>query len=144
LRYWDTSAIVPLLLEERGSALARAWLEDDPQIVTWALTRLEIAATVERLARDGVISAGERRRIHEAFERFSAMWAEVTDILATRSRAMALLARQVLHSADAAQLGAAWLAAEGDPTALEFVCFDRALAGAAEREGFRVLTWPAT
>jgi len=143
MRYWDTSAIVPLLLDERGTALARAWLEEDPQIVTWALTRLEIVAGVERLAREGVISTAERRRLHAGFERFSAMWVEVTDILATRSRAMALLARQALHSADAAQLGAAWLASEGDPAALEFVCFDRALAAAAEREGFRVLTWPS-
>ena len=143
MRYWDTSAIVPLVVDERGTKLARAWLEGDPQIVTWALTRLEVAAVVERLAREQVITAAERRRLHEKFEEFSAMWAEVTDILATRSRALALLARQTLHSADAAQLGAAWLAAEGDPASLEFVCFDRGLAAAAEREGFRVLTWPS-
>jgi hypothetical protein len=52
------------------------------------------------------------------------------------------LARHALRAADSLQLGAALVASEGDPTSLEFVCLDRNLADAAEREGFVVKTWP--
>jgi predicted nucleic acid-binding protein len=44
-----------------------------------------------------------------------------------------------LRAADALQLGAAVVAAEGDPATLDFVTLDRRLANAAEREGFAIL-----
>jgi predicted nucleic acid-binding protein len=44
-----------------------------------------------------------------------------------------------LRAADALQLGSAIVAADGDPSSLEFVTFDRRLAEAALREGFPVL-----
>jgi hypothetical protein len=67
------------------------------------------------------------------------LWDEVEDLAAVRSRAMALLSRHPLRAAEAAQLGAALLAAEADPSSMTFVCLDEPLALAAEREGFRVL-----
>ncbi|MGB3551121.1 MAG: hypothetical protein WA993_10545 [Candidatus Binatus sp.] len=44
-----------------------------------------------------------------------------------------------LRAADALQLGAALVAADGDPQSLELVTLDRRLADAARREGFPVL-----
>jgi predicted nucleic acid-binding protein len=44
-----------------------------------------------------------------------------------------------LRAADALQLGAAIVAAEGDPSSLELVTLDHRLAEAAQREGFPVL-----
>ena len=44
-----------------------------------------------------------------------------------------------LRTADALQLGAALVAADGDPQSLELVTLDRRLADAARREGFPVL-----
>jgi hypothetical protein len=76
------------------------------------------------------------------FDGLAAAWGEVVDLLAVRTRATPLLARHTLRSADAAQLGAAIVASEGDPPSLVFACLDRDLARAAEREGFSVLTWP--
>ena len=42
--------------------------------------------------------------------------------------------------ADALQLGAAIVAAEGEPASLEFATLDRRLADAAAREGFQILS----
>lgn len=142
MRYWDTSALVPLIVDEPGTAIARTWLGEDPQVVTWGLTRLEIASAVERRAREGRITAAQRREVLARFEGLAAAWGEVVDLLAVRARAIPLLARHTLRSADAAQLGAAIVASEADPPSLAFACLDRDLARAAEREGFSVLTWP--
>jgi len=61
MRYWDTSALVPVLVQAAGSELAQAWLHEDAQVVTWALSRVELAEAIERRARQQRISAAERR-----------------------------------------------------------------------------------
>ena len=95
---------------------------------------------MERRFRQGELSREERRHCLDRFSSFSEQWDEVADLFATRSRAMALLARHSLRAADAAQLGAALLVAENDPASVTFVCLDELLSIAAEREGLRVLS----
>ncbi|HEX5043791.1 MAG TPA: type II toxin-antitoxin system VapC family toxin [Candidatus Polarisedimenticolaceae bacterium] len=140
MRYWDASAIVPLIVSEDRSAIAREWLSQDPGIVTWAWTRVELVSAVERRARRGELTRTERRACLDAFAGVAELWDEVVDLAAVRGRAIALLSRHSLRAADAAQLGAALVVAEGDPSALTFVCLDETLALAAEREGFPLLT----
>ena len=139
MRYWDASALVPVLVAEPDSEPARGWLSEDDHVVTWAWTRTEIVGAIERRGREGSLS---RRQRYEALERlhaFAAGWDEVTEILAVRARAEALLARHPLRAADAAQLGAALLIQEEECTgALTFVCLDQRLSLAAERESLRV------
>ncbi len=139
MRYWDASALVPLVVAEGSSGKARDWLKDDPEIVTWCWSSVELASAVERRFRQGKISREQRRGCLDRFLRVSREWDEVVDLFATRSRAIALLARHWLRAADAAQLGAALLVAENDPAGLSFVCLDERLAIAAEREGLRVV-----
>ena len=139
MRYWDASALVPLVIAEETSKLARAWLEEDSSVVTWGWTRVEMVGAVERRARDGSLNRQHRR---DALERIAALadaWDEVTDLLAVRSRAIPLLARHQLRAADAAQLGAALLLADPDPSSIPFVCLDDRLAAIAEREGLNVV-----
>ncbi len=141
MRYWDSSALVPLLIEEAGSKQARAWLREDPTILTWVWSRAEITSSVERRVREGRVTRDERRAILGRLEKLAADWDEVVDILAVRTRANALLARHPLRAADAGQLGAALLACEGEPGTLTLVCLDGRFAEAGEREGLRVLSW---
>jgi hypothetical protein len=138
VKYWDASALVPLLHEEPSSAQVRGWLKDDSVVVTWALTRLEIASAVERLVRQGTLDAAGRRRALSLLDRLAASWHEVTDLAAVRSRALSLVARHPLRAADAAQLAAALLVADPDPSSLVFVSLDLRLGDAAAREGLRV------
>ena len=131
-----------MLLEEPGSPLASSWRREDPEIAVWALTALELAAGLERRCRLGNAEQDNRRAVFERLDGWAGHWLEISDLVAVRRRARPLLARHSLRAADAAQLAAALVFAEDDPTGKSFVCLDRDLAHAAEREGFRVLTWP--
>jgi hypothetical protein len=130
---------VPLVIAEAASSTVREWLAQDPAIVTWAWTQVELVSAVERRARQGELTREQRRSCLDAFARIVELWDEVVDLAAVRTRAMALQSRHPLRAADAAQLGAALLVAEGDPSMMTFVCLDEPLALAAEREGLRVL-----
>ena len=139
MRYWDASALVPLLVSEPSTDLVRSWLADDGALVTWAWTRVEIASAIERRTREGALSRRDRRQVLERLDFFADTWDEVTEILAVRSRASLLLARHPLRAADAGQLGAALLVNEQlDGGLLSFMCLDRRLSEAAELEGLAV------
>ncbi len=143
MRYWDTSALAPLLVAEPGSDLAKPWLREDPSIVTWALTRTELSSSIERRAREGRLTAAQRKQLLRDINRLCDDAHEVTDVLAVRERAASLLAHHPLRAADACQLAAALLVAEAHSGApLAMVVLDRRLAVAADIEGLDVLSWP--
>lgn len=142
MRFWDASALVPLIVEEAGTELVRGWLEEDPDVALWGLTRLELVSAIERRAREGGLTRAGRNAALQIVERIAKDAHEVADMAAVRARAVPLLARHALRAADAAQLGAALLIADPEPASLTLVALDRRLAEAAEREGLRVLSWP--
>ena len=139
MRYWDASALVPLVVAETESDRVRGWLAEDGHIVTWAWTRTEIVSAIERRTREGLLSRPQRREVLGRFDDLAGQWDEVTDMLAVRSRANSLLARHPLRAADAGQLGAALLVHEQSAEPLTFVCLDQRLSSAAELEGLRIL-----
>ena len=138
MRYWDASALVPLIVSEPGSRLARTWLLEDDHVVTWAWTRTEITSAIERRTREGALTRAQRRVVLDRLRGLAAGWDEVVDVLAVRARANSVLARHPLRATDAGQLGAALLVSEQLPDPLVFLCLDRRLGEAAEREGLRV------
>ena len=139
MRYWDASALVPLIVAEPDSESVRTWLSEDDHIVTWVWTRTEIIGAIERRTREGSLSRLQRRDVLERFNAFADSWDEVTEVLAVRSRANALLARHPLRAADAGQLGAALLVQEQLAGPLTFVCLDQRLSSAAELESLQVI-----
>lgn len=143
MRYWDASALVPVVVAEAASDAVRSRLAEDPHVITWGWTRTEIVSAIERRTREGLLSRGQRRELLERFAVFAESWDEVTEILAVRARANALLARHPLRAADAGQLGAALLVQEQLAAPLTFVCLDVRLAHAAELEGLRAIPEPA-
>ncbi len=142
MRYWDASALVPLVVSELHSEVARSFARQDPVVVTWAWSKVEIVSAIERHAREGELSRSDRRRVLDRVDALSGAWEEVTDILSVRARAVPLLARHALRAADAAQLGAALLLRDQLGTDVPFVCLDGRLSLAAEREGLAVLPAP--
>ena len=139
MRYWDASALVPLIVGEADSDLVRGWLSEDDHIVTWVWTRTELTSAVERRTRDGLLSRSQRREVLERLGVLADGWDEVTEVLAVRTRANAVLARHALRAADAGQLGAALLVQEQLAGPLAFACRDQRLLSAAELEGLRIL-----
>jgi hypothetical protein len=130
-----------LIIAEAGSELVTTWLRDDPEVVIWGWTRVELASAVERRAREGRLNSAERRSALQRIERVANDAHEVLDLSAVRTRAAVALARHSLRAADAGQLAAALLVAEPLPSSLAMVVLDRRLADAAEREGLSVLSW---
>ena len=139
MRFWDSSALVPLLLSERDTARTERWLRDDSDVVVWTLTRVELLSALARRRRHEPAAARHlstaREELLVAWDR----WSEITAIDLVRRHAERLVETHPLRAADALQLGAALVAAEDDSTAIEFVTLDRQQALAAGREGFRVL-----
>ena len=137
MRFWDASAIVPLILQEAGStALAAAALEHD--MFVWWGTVAEVASAVARLERNGALTHDQVEVCLSRLDELCAEWAEVVPTDALRDLARRKLRMHVLKAADSLQLAAALTLARDEPGRLEFVCGDSRLAAAAAREGLRV------
>ena len=138
MRYWDSSALVSLLVDEAPSKARRAILREDPMILTWWLSAVECASALNRLHRNRAISVAGLDQALKRLRRLSAAWAEVQPGERVRSRALRLLRLHPLGAADALQLAASLVACEEEPAAMTFVCGDDRLAAAARNEGFSV------
>ncbi len=139
MKFWDSSALVPLVVAERSSDAAQQVFERDPELVVWWSTEIECVSALARRERDGgPIGA----TVTEALARLAALsigWREVQPAGHLRQIATRLLRVHPLRAADALQLAAAIVASEDQPASLQFVTLDDRLALAAEREGFTVV-----
>jgi hypothetical protein len=138
MRFWDASAVVPLLVEQPSSARARQLLAEDPALVVWWSTPVECASAVARLRREGVLPESVERDAMATLDLLRSGWHEIVPGDALRAQALRVLRLHPLRTADALQLAAA-LEWGGAPASGEMVCFDARLGEAAAREGFRVV-----
>jgi len=139
VRFWESSALVALVVEQRTSAQVRALEQEGVEAVAWVLSDVEVRSAIERLAREGTLTPEQARRDAQDSETVFRRLRTIDLIDAVKLRAKRLLARHALRAADALQLGAALLVADDNPESLEFVTLDERLAEAARREGFRIL-----
>ena len=139
MRFWEASAIVPLLVVEATSAERRKLLESDSEVVAWWGTRVECESALCRIERRGDLDTDRVWSARGRLAALSAAWHEVAPTEPVRSRAQSLLRLHALRAADALQLAAGLYAAERYPALAEYVCNDQRLAAAARREGLRVL-----
>lgn len=139
MRFWDSSAVVPLVTREWQSSRCRAWLREDSTMLVWALAATEVVSALVRKRREAVLKPQALTTARTRLARLESAWHEVVEYEVVRARARRLLELHPLRAADALHLGAALVAAEETPSRMAFVTFDGRLAEAAEREGFRVL-----
>jgi predicted nucleic acid-binding protein len=139
VRFWDSSALVPLLAEEDSTAGLRRLLAEDAEVLVWWGTRVECASALARRGREGRLGRKDAILAEERLRRLGQEWTEVAPTDRVRSIAERLLRVHALRAADALQLAAAVLGSEEQPSALALVTLDDRLAEAAEREGFRVI-----
>jgi hypothetical protein len=136
VKFWDASAILPLLVDEPPTALAKATCAADPQMVVWWATQVECASALSRLERTRALDA---KMMAIAFARLADLvdgWEEVQPNHLVRDTAVRFLRVHPLRAADALQLAAAFVASDHRPASLPFVTFDERLAEAARKEGF--------
>ncbi len=139
MRFWDTSAILPVLVEEPASGAVARELGVDGLVIAWWGTRLECLSAVARRERDGALDPTAVDLAIGRLDDFAAAWSEVEPTERIRAVASRLRRTHPLRAADALQLAAAIVAADGTPAGLPFVTLDARLALAAGREGFPVV-----
>jgi len=139
VRFWDTSAIVPLLIDEPLSASLREFARKDSMIVVWWGTRIECVSALSRRVRDGELDALASQAARRVLATLSESWSEILPGDPLRARAERLLAVHPLRTLDALQVAAALTWCRGDTTAHTVVCLDQRLRDALQREGFRLL-----
>jgi predicted nucleic acid-binding protein len=139
MRFWDSSALVPLLVPEASSGQLTALMREDPAAAVWWATPVECGSAIARLEREAGMSREAVALAMKLLATAGQGWTEVPPTHRVRDQAMRLLRLHQLRAADALQLAAALVLAEHDPRTLPFVTRDTQLAAAAEREGFEVL-----
>jgi uncharacterized protein len=138
MRYWDASAIVPLLVQEPRTNDSRTALAEDAGIVTWWGTQIECTSAIARLERAASLTPRQASQAIEVLRALASGWNEILPVEAVQETACRLLRVHSLRAADAMQLAAATIMAGGRTAQAEFLVFDDRLREAASREGFLV------
>jgi predicted nucleic acid-binding protein len=139
MKFWDASAIVPLLVAERQTRALQSLAARDPTMLVWWGSEIECVSAMARLERDGALSANAMTLALARLRLLAGGWHEIDPSDAIREAAARFLRVHPLRAADALQLAAAYLAAERRPASLDMVTLDDRLALAAQKEGFTVV-----
>lgn len=139
MRFWDASAIVPLLISETTSQRLRTLVASDPTMAVWWASEVECVSALVRREREGMLDPRTLEIASRQLREFAEVWLEVEPSDLVRETAVRILRVHSLRAADALQLAAAFAAAERRPASLEMVTLDERLAGAARKEGFAVV-----
>ncbi len=139
IAYFDTSAVVPLLIAEPGSARAASLWDSADRVVSVRLVYPEARAALAQAERLGRLTA---RHLRDAVVEFDSLFAEidlveVDDALGRRAGELAEVRR--LRGYDAVHLAAA--ARIRDPDVV-VIAGDSTLLGAARAEGMAVAELP--
>jgi len=138
MKFWDSSAIIPLLVLEKESTYCIEALRADGDILVWTMTQIEVFSALCRRLREGSLGPeafeAAKKRTRDLFE--SAF--EIVSFGKVKERALRLLQVHPLRAADALQLAAVLVATEENVARLPIMCFDDRLTTAARLEGFEV------
>jgi uncharacterized protein len=139
LRFWDSSAIIPLCLGESSSETIIRLLRADPEMVVWWAASVECQSALSRRKREGVLSPEGESKAKAALAALAVEWSEIQPVDRLRKKAERLLMVHPLRAAEAFQLSAALIWAEDSPQDQAIVCLDQNLREAALKEGFTLL-----
>ncbi|MBI4014050.1 MAG: type II toxin-antitoxin system VapC family toxin [Candidatus Rokubacteria bacterium] len=138
MRFWDSSAVVPLLIQQEPSSRVAAWVAEDDTMVLWTLTPVEVTSALRRLVREQVVAERLARLAEDRMDELVRACHVIIDVDPVKALATRLLRLHPLRAFDALQLGAALHWAEGQTQGRMLHTLDSRLALAAQREGFVV------
>jgi len=139
MKFWDSSALIQLFVEQDQSVILRKIVKDDTDIVVWWGTILECESAIARLRRECIVTVDQEEQIRSKLKIASSCWIEIMPGEQVRQVASRLLINHPLRTADSLQLAAAitWAGAPVQDDC--FVCLDSKLKEAARKEGFSLL-----
>lgn len=140
MNFWDSSALLPLIVEQSSTARAESYYKQESRgVFVWWGTVTECFSALARLERSNSLSSREVEQALKALAKLADSWSEIlpSDIL--RAKANRLLRFHPLRTGDAFQLASALIASEDLASRVSMVTFDARLGTAARREGLEVL-----
>ncbi len=139
MKFWDSSALIPLCIDEPRTDTMRAILKKDSGLIVWWGTDVECRSAFARLKREERISGVDETRLRAVLSVLASSWHEIQPVEEVRAIAGEVLLRHPLRAADSFQLAAAIAWVERRAPGYDFVCLDERLREAARAEGFSVL-----
>lgn len=133
--FWDSSALVPLCVQQKPTPAVEALIAEF-NIVVWWCTPVEMQGAFARLLRIGQLTPKQHVGAQVRMEKIRGGWREIEPSDALRDQAQRLVERYPLKSADALQLAAAMAWRSGRPNGRAFISGDNQLLDAARHLGF--------
>jgi hypothetical protein len=140
MKFWDTSALVPLLIRESATDTVLRIIEEDPEMAVWWGTETECLSALARREREKQLTRQEVTVAENDLSHLMAGSLEIIPGPELRRHARRLLMTHPLRAGDAYQLASAMILAGDQPGQVAIVTFDQNLAACAQREGFVTLT----
>lgn len=137
MKFWDTSAVIPLLIDEQQSHVIDQIFNKDPAIVVWWGTSIECVSAMARLERENKITHKEAESIISRLSQIRSTWREIQPGTKLKQTAERILRLHPLRAQDSQQLAACIIA--NTDHQIEFVTLDERLATAARKEGLIVI-----
>ena len=137
--FFDSSALLPLFVQEDHSSRLITIVQDDPSIVVWWGSTIECFSGFARLRREHIIDPSQEQEIRGHLLTLKKYWTEIQPGDDVKAIAHQLLLLHSLSAADSLQLAAALLWADKLPSGHQFACLDTKLSDAARKEGFVVI-----
>ena len=134
--FFDSSALLPLFIQDKRSIEMERIVRDDPSVVIWWGSTIECFSAFARLRRERIISSDVEQEIRGRLSNIKRHWTEIQPGDDLKAVAHQLLLMHTLSAADSLQLAAALLWADKLPTGHQFVSLDTRLLEAARKEGF--------
>ncbi len=134
--YFDTSALVKLLVLETGSPLVVALWERADAAVTSRIADVEVKSVLAAAERIGRIDAAPAAKARDRWKEIWPGLAKVEVTAALSEHAAELADRRPLRAGDALHLASALLLREANPV---LAAWDRRLSNAGRAEGLTVL-----
>jgi uncharacterized protein with PIN domain len=87
VKFWDTSAVVPLCVIEPNTGTVKSILSSDPSMVVWWATRTECVSVLKRQTRDSSLRIEDQRQARQVLSQLANAWIEVQPSKLLRGRA---------------------------------------------------------
>lgn len=136
--FWDSSALIPLCVQEQTSNHAKALAKQFAPVVWWG-TPVEIHSAVARLHRAGELNNVAKQVALDRLLVVSHGWREILPSDKLRDQAETLLDTYSMRAADSLQLAAAMVWCQQKPARRTFISGDVRLCEAASQAGFTVI-----
>ena len=138
MKFWDSSAIVPLIVDEAQTDYCLGVLSQDQEMMVWCLSVVEVLSALCRRFREGAMRDQNFRNAKVRLNTIMERTYQVRSVDKVKARALRLLEVHSLRAADACQVASALVATQEDPTRVSVISFDQRIKQAATREGFDV------